>query len=497
MLRRHQTWYVRVRIPSDLTPFLGTQLVRTLRTSDRRTAQARAVGLVASLSGLFMDIRKTLVQQIADVRDGTADVSDLKAFVLAHADTIGALPPEDLRNVKMMLNLLVTQEARDNSERKQTLELARLSAWFARDAHQKGMIEGLQKALLSQQVTPTPSKPDQKKYPDVPWMNLIAEFYKDNPGYSEDTRKNYTTVFRDFEALVTNKYARDLTKADLKKYADYLRDKPSSHKPNQTLSHTTINKNLGSLKVFLKWCINADYLEDKSFDDIKPRAKTQNEKLRRQEDIRRAFTDRELTLFFNSPLFDGYKSRASRSTPGYTKDKLPDFWFFVTMALTGARTEEICMAPSKLYDLDGIPCLDLRASGTKMQNSPRLIPILPQLQKVGFLNYAREQERKGLKLIPYPNANVQDEADAWSKRLNRYIDDIGIDKDNLVCYSFRHTFRQMLRVSGINHEIVNKIFGHETGEVGSGYGSNLSKSESVEFIDKVKLPIDLIHLYNE
>ncbi|WP_368370054.1 DUF6538 domain-containing protein [Acetobacter persici] len=493
MLRRHQTWYVRVRIPSDLTPFLGTQLVRTLRTSDRMTAQARAVGLVASLSGLFMDIRKTLVQQIADVRNGTSDVSDLKAFVLAHADTIEALPPEYLRNIKMMLNLLVTQEARDNSERKQTLELARLSAWFARDAHQKGMIEGLQKALLSQQVTPISSKPDQKKYSDVPWMNLIAEFYKDNPGYSEDTRKNYTTVFRDFEALVTNKYARDLTKADLKKYADYLRDKPSSHKPNQTLSHTTINKNLGSLKVFLKWCINADYLEDKGFDDIKPRAKTQNEKLRREEDIRRAFTDRELTLFFNSPLFNGYKSRASRSMPGYKKDRLPDFWFFITMALTGARTEEICMAPSTLYDLDGIPCLDLK-HGTKTANSPRFIPILPQLQKMGFLDYAKKQEQKGLKLIPYPN-KVDDEGSGWSKRLNRYIDDIGLTDDALVAYSFRHTFRQMLRVSGLNMEIINKIFGHETGEVGSGYGSNLSKSEALEFVGKVRFPVDLIHLY--
>ncbi|WP_141325397.1 hypothetical protein [Acetobacter orleanensis] len=93
---------------------------------------------------------------------------------LAHADTLETLPPEDLRNIKMMLNLLVTQEARDNSECKQTLELARLSAWFARDAHQKGMSEGLQKALLSQQVTPAPSKPGQKKYPDT--LQLLNPF---------------------------------------------------------------------------------------------------------------------------------------------------------------------------------------------------------------------------------------------------------------------------------------------------------------------------------
>lgn len=501
MIRRHHTWYVRIRIPADLCPLLGSHVVRSLKTCDRLIANQRAIGLVSGFHGIWMEIRKKFADVILSVHQGKTEPTELRAFTNKHGDEIASLPDDVMSHFYRMLELTVqkaTQDVHQGLERQDRLDALSM---MLKDAKQKGIIEGMEKAMSFSPSPVQPLQPSasvQATRPDILWMDLIENFYKDNPGYSEATKKNYKTIFRDFETLIGKKNISEISKADLKNYADFLRDKPSKMKKNEengALSHKTITKNLSGLKVFLAWCVRSDYLEDKGFNDIKPRAKTLEEKRQVQEDKRRAFTDKELTLFFDSPIFSGYKSTSSRSTPGYTKDRLPDFWFFVTMALTGARTEEICMAPSKLYDLDGVPCLDLRASGTKTQNSPRLIPILPQLQKVGFLNYAREQEPKGLKLIPYPNANVQDEADAWSKRLNRYIDDIGIDKDNLVCYSFRHNFRQMLRVSGINHEIVNKIFGHETGEVGSGYGSNLSKSEAVEFINKVKFPIDLMHLY--
>ncbi|MDF3626150.1 hypothetical protein, partial [Brytella acorum] len=138
---------------------------------------------------------------------------------------------------------------------------------------------------------------------------------------------------------------------------------------------------------------------------------------------------------------------------------------------------------------EGLLCLDLRQAGTKTQNSPRLVPVLPQLKSLGFLNYVDRQKRAGRMLMEPSQGAIT--AEGWSKRINRYLQDIGLTDNNLVAYSFRHSFRQMLRVSDLNMEIINKIFGHETGSVGAGYGANLSRAVAQQFIDKVKFPVFL------
>lgn len=497
MIRRYQTWYVRVKVPSDLRCVLGLHICRTLKTSDRMTAQTRAVGVVSSLSGLFVDIRKQLAQKVFDVKEGTAEVSELKAFISQNADKIDAIPQEDLHNIKMMLNLLISQEARDNSERKRNLELAKLSAWSIREAHQNGIIEGMSKAIglagpSVSQSTQEPVRAEKQAESSVLWFDLVPSFFKDNPGISDKTRESYNITFKQVCDLIMNKPINQVTKQDIKAYADWLRDKPSLRGGN--LSHATIVRHVGEIKYFLKWCVSSALIEDKGFSDIQARSKTVEEKRTRQQDRRRGFTNDELKTIFDSPVFTGYKSERQRSTKGNTHNKTYDYWFIVILAFSGARLNEICEAPAKLYDLNGIPCFDLRQSGTKTLNSPRLIPVHPDLKKLGFFEYAKQQEMNGLKLVEDKAKPIT--AESWSKRLNRYLDDIGLIDDALVAYSFRHTFRQILRVSGLNMEIINKIFGHETGEVGQNYGSNLSYEEAKLFTEKVRFPIFLDHLYD-
>jgi integrase len=48
------------------------------------------------------------------------------------------------------------------------------------------------------------------------------------------------------------------------------------------------------------------------------------------------------------------------------------------------------------------------------------------------------------------------------------------DDPQLVLYSLRHSFRQMLRAGNIGDELADKIFGHSTGKVGAEYGRDLS-----------------------
>ncbi|MGP8025161.1 MAG: hypothetical protein ACLPJJ_00285 [Acidocella sp.] len=65
----------------------------------------------------------------------------------------------------------------------------------------------------------------------------------------------------------------------------------------------------------------------------------------------------------------------------------------------------------------------------------------------------------------------------------------------VVLYSLRHSFRQMLWASNIGDELADKIFGHSTGKVGAGYGQDLSPDEGQLFALSVKPPVCLRHLW--
>jgi hypothetical protein len=47
----------------------------------------------------------------------------------------------------------------------------------------------------------------------------------------------------------------------------------------------------------------------------------------------------------------------------------------------------------------------------------------------------------------------------------------------------------------LGDELMNKVFGHEAGEVGEGYGRDLSPDEAHAVADAVKAPIALEHLW--
>ena len=57
LLKRRAAWYLRVRIPADLSPYLGIHLTRTLHTRDHAIARQRANLAVASLYGFWVEAR--------------------------------------------------------------------------------------------------------------------------------------------------------------------------------------------------------------------------------------------------------------------------------------------------------------------------------------------------------------------------------------------------------------------------------------------------------
>ncbi|WP_264873608.1 site-specific integrase [Saccharibacter floricola] len=66
-----------------------------------------------------------------------------------------------------------------------------------------------------------------------------------------------------------------------------------------------------------------------------------------------------------------------------------DCWCLaVLLAMTGARGGEILSAPSELVMIGQDPCIDLRKVGTKTANGSHLIPVIDELEALGFCDYA-------------------------------------------------------------------------------------------------------------
>ncbi len=113
-------------------------------------------------------------------------------------------------------------------------------------------------------------------------------------------------------------------------------------------------------------------------------------------------------------------------------------WFLAVAAMTGARTDEIAGAPAEPAKPGDTWCLDLRQAGTKTQAAPRLVPLIPDLVRLGLPAWAARQASLGRQLVQ-PGAETRNSA-AWSKFLNRYIDMQVADLPDLVLYSLRHGF---------------------------------------------------------
>ncbi|MDE1144997.1 MAG: hypothetical protein PW843_00025 [Azospirillaceae bacterium] len=328
---------------------------------------------------------------------------------------------------------------------------------------------------------PTPASPQE------PWDAHMDAFYRDKPDLAAGTMASHQQAFREFGELFPGKTLGDVTKGDVKAFCDHLRDRPINRAGRNAMSRDTIVKLVGHLRGYFAWTVSAGYLTANPAEGVQPRAETRDERMSR--DKRRAFTPAELTKLFDSPLFTGYYHPKKRSQPGRLGYRDEPFWFFAIALLTGARTEEIADLPAEFVDVGGIPCFDFRHA-SKTAAGPRLVPVLPDLWRMGLRQWAESQQRRGLGMVKGPEGS-----DDWSKWSNRYLANVELKAPGLVTYSLRHTFRQALRGADLHEEIVNKVFGHEGKTVGAGYGRDLAPSEAKLVIERVKAPVALDHLF--
>jgi len=271
--------------------------------------------------------------------------------------------------------------------------------------------------------------------------------------------------------------------------------------PKPTLTRNTIRRYLASLSGFCKWLKTNDYLDANPVADMLP-------KKNGPANERDTFTDEALTTLFHSPLFTSCKGTEWRDLdkPGNVAVRDHRFWIPLIMTFSGARPAEVAqLHAGDVRQVGDVWIMDINDEDenkrTKNQNSKRVVPIHPELVRIGFIKHCQRMADAGKKQV-FPEVKIPKEgqiAAQFSREFNRYLTDIGVKTSRkIVTYSLRHTVTDQLRLAGFMDNEIETIVGHEKRTQTSRYGKTREGTLKlrVELVNSITYPnLNLSHLY--
>lgn len=245
----------------------------------------------------------------------------------------------------------------------------------------------------------------------------------------------------------------------------------------QVLSDRTVNRYLSSLSAFCSWAEVNGYIA------TNPCSKMALSKEKTSPTI--TFTSEQMNVLFKSPLFAGAQSETEWkyiSRPGNVLIRDHRFWVPLIMLFSGARPGEIGqLAVNDVRQQHGHWIMHITEGGEihsqgkslKTRGSERVIPIHPELERLGLLKYhARCVETGNKQLFPGAKRNERGQMMAeFSREFGKYLTRIGLKKGRgLSQYSFRHGAADALRRSGYLDNQFGFILGHPDRGMTSRYG---------------------------
>lgn len=474
-------YHVRVRVPVDLINILDRKEIRrTLGTSNARTARMLAGPVAAAIMGALERVRMSgdkdrLEEEVASVTKSY--VEGMEAVVRAQSAMLDAA---------QMLDVIKSGQARIREER---------------------LIGTM--AVLAQGVGTQSAAPDPFAglHPDScrPLDELLTDFLRDNP-QSPKRLAEYEAELGRWRRAVGDKAVALIDAMDVAAYHDLLLQEVRPRKGGEIASHDTQHKALSAIRMMLGWACSPTVARRKVGDNPAAMVRPKGVSRKAKNAIkRRSWKAEELKAIFAAPVYTGCLNDLHCLQAG-THDLWWSgrYWLPLAALMTGARIGEIAgLRVGDVSVTDGITYLSVTTETTdedddedkertvKTESSIRLLPVHPELEKLGFLEHIAGVS-KGKK----PSDPLFEKRD-YTKFYNnkdRFFDKVGVKSDLTSFHSFRHTFKDMLRVLR-DSDLRDRLMGHAPRSVGESYGSPLTPDEVRDFVEKVRCPIDLSHLY--
>lgn len=270
-------------------------------------------------------------------------------------------------------------------------------------------------------------------------------------------------------------------------------------KHNETLkkpaiSTNTVRRYLSGFSGFCAWLTTEGYISANPVADMFPK--------KSKEKTTKPFTVDQMNTLFKSPFFTGCQNdEAPRfwSKPGNFLIRDHRYWVPLIMLYSGARPAEIAqLGVDDVREDRGHWIMHITTEGegdksVKTDGSMRVVPVHPELVKLGLLAYHAKAKEKGDKrLFPLAERNERGQMIAdFSRDFPRYLTKIGLkDGRGLSLYSFRHGAADALRRAGFLDEQFGFILGHTSGTMTQRYGTlpQGMLEQRVELVNSIAYP---------
>lgn len=273
----------------------------------------------------------------------------------------------------------------------------------------------------------------------------------------------------------------------------------NEHLQRPTLSDRTVNKYLSALGAFCQWLMQNGHIDTNPVDGMHLGKGGGHGKIR-------PYTSDQLTSIFTSPLFMGCKSEGMPHQPGNFQVRDHRYWLPLLSLFTGARMGELAQLLTTDVRQDrGRWIIHITREGdgaktTKTKGSQRVLPVHPELERLGFIAFHAERVAAGdARLFPEIKPDSRGQlAGHYSRFWGRYVKRIGVKDDASVNFhSFRHGMADALRRAGFRDEEFGFLLGHTKATTTGRYGI-LAEGELMQrcaMIDSVSFPgLDLSQL---
>lgn len=437
-------WYVCVTVPKHLREcFKGQKQIKlSSGTADRSLAEKRLVGLA---SKLFDRIRAAesqndpVVAAAQKVIDITSELDGYAAEQLLHPDTFEDTV-FDMKRRAMYLESIGWMGRGDPEEG---------SAIAYAQKQMETAIEEFDEALETYRAKMAAGSTTVNAQPRI--TDVIDDWLAEVRVSREKTKNTYRNHVERFISFAGNLPLDSVTRVKAVEFINHL--------VNTGLAQNTIGTCVTALRGLFNHAMDQGLVSVNAFDRLKLRGKG-------KPVVRRdVFSRQQLIRLFAISM------------------KPRDRLCLQILAVTGMRLDEaalLCFEDIKVDEDTGIRFFDLTGTDKVLKNdqaSRRKVPIPDDLVL---------PEQSSGRLFDYPTDKDGKAQNAASKALMRQIRKVqNPDNENLVVHSLRHTYKDMLRDSGVPKDMQDFLLGHSPGSVGESYGRGYSLAVKKEAIDRL------------
>tara|TARA_B100000378_G_C18020280_1_gene403935 strand:- start:34 stop:1266 length:1233 start_codon:yes stop_codon:yes gene_type:complete len=353
----------------------------------------------------------------------------------------------------------------------------------------------------------------------------IANQYLDDPTSSRTAKSTtiYRTTYAAFAAIFeTDIPAASITREMCRDALGVLQTLPSNASkrwPDLTLrelaakaraegipamSAANVNEYMNKLSTLFNWAVKEEKITRN------PAKGLRIADLVARRDKRKPFSTVQLRRIFNAPIYRGCRDDGvGFACAGDAKPRRARFWIPLIALWSGMRQNEICqLHTADVRKVEGILCFvvgrgEAGDKHLKTVASERLVPLHPELIRMGLPQYVDERRRAGdTRLFPELSLDGYGHySSRFSKWFARFLLSCNAADERTCFHSFRHSFRDALREAKVEREIVLAMGGW-TSPLGSGgasvadtYGKGFSTQLLFDAIANVEYPaLDLTHL---